>query len=80
MPSVLQWDGRRVPVHTLPEFDTYADHRMAMALAPVAVFVPGIVVRDAEVVSKSYPDFWQQFEAAGFRLADPADPMPSIEE
>ena len=78
--TILSWDGRRVPVSSLPVFDTYADHRMAMALAPVAVFVPGIVVRDAGVVSKSYPDFWTQFQAAGFRLADPAEPMPTVEE
>lgn len=78
--TVLQWDGRRVPVTSMPVFDTYADHRMAMALAPVAVYVPGIVVKNAEVVSKSYPEFWQQLEAAGFRLADPADPIPTVEE
>ncbi|MCM1066210.1 MAG: 3-phosphoshikimate 1-carboxyvinyltransferase [Muribaculaceae bacterium] len=68
--TVLSWDGRRVPVQTLPEFDTYGDHRMAMALAPVAVFVPGIVVRDVEVVSKSYPAFWEQLAAAGFVLEE----------
>ncbi|MDE6157484.1 MAG: 3-phosphoshikimate 1-carboxyvinyltransferase, partial [Muribaculaceae bacterium] len=78
--TVLSWDGRRVPVRSLPEFDTYGDHRMAMALAPVSVFVPGIVVRDAEVVAKSYPSYWQQLVDAGFRLADPSDPIPAIEE
>lgn len=78
--TVLSWDGRRVPVHTMPVFDTYSDHRMAMALAAVAVFVPGIVVKDAEVVEKSYPAFWQQLESAGFRLADPADPIPQSDE
>ncbi len=78
--TTLQWDGRRVPVTTLPEFDTYADHRMAMALAPVAVFVPGIVVKDAGVVSKSYPGFWEQFEKAGFRLVDPSEPLSTAEE
>ncbi|MDE6526072.1 MAG: 3-phosphoshikimate 1-carboxyvinyltransferase [Muribaculaceae bacterium] len=78
--TVLSWDGRRVPVRSLPEFDPYGDHRMAMALAPVSVFVPGIVVRDAEVVAKSYPSYWQQLVDAGFRLADPSDPIPAIEE
>lgn len=77
--TVLVWEGRRVPVNTMPEFDTYADHRMAMALAAVSVFIPGIVVRNAEVVSKSYPEFWQQLAAAGFVLADPSDPIPSPE-
>jgi len=53
---------------------------MAMALAPVSVFVPGIVIKDAEVVSKSYPDFWNQLEQAGFRLVDPSEPIQSAEE
>ena len=78
--TVLAWDGRRRPVAELPVFDTYADHRMAMALAPVSVFVPGIVVRDAGVVSKSYPDFWEQLQNAGFRLADPSEPLPTPEQ
>lgn len=78
--TVLTWEGRRVPITKMPEFDTYADHRMAMALAPVSVFIPGIVVRNAEVVSKSYPKFWEQLAAAGFTLADPSDPLPAPEE
>ena len=36
---------------------TYNDHRMAMAFAPLALKVP-IIIENAEVVSKSYPDFW----------------------
>ena len=78
--TTLRWDGRRVPVGELPVVDTYNDHRMAMALAPVSVFVPGIVIKDAEVVSKSYPDFWNQLEQAGFRLVDPSEPIQSAEE
>lgn len=78
--TILSWDGRRMPVRQLPEFETYGDHRMAMALAPVAVYVPGIVVRDAQVVEKSYPDFWAQLAEAGFTLADPSEPLPQNEE
>ncbi len=78
--TVLSWSGARLPVTQLPEFDTYADHRMAMALAPVSVFIPGIVVRDTEVVSKSYPAYFEHLQAAGFRLADPAEPMPEVAE
>ncbi|OYU79793.1 MAG: 3-phosphoshikimate 1-carboxyvinyltransferase [Flavobacterium sp. BFFFF1] len=47
--------------------ETYNDHRMAMAFAPLAVNVP-ITIRDAEVVSKSYPDFWKDFETMGFNV------------
>ena len=41
---------------------TYDDHRMAMAFAPLALKVP-IQIEDAEVVSKSYTDFWADFES-----------------
>ena len=77
--TTLVWDGRRVPVTQLPVFDTYSDHRMAMALAPVSVFVPGIVVKDIEVVSKSYPEYWAQLEEAGFILSDACTPLPDTE-
>lgn len=77
--TVLKWDGTRRPIHEMPVFDTHGDHRMAMALAPVAVFVPGIVVRDVEVVNKSYPEFWNHLRAAGFTLADPAEPIHEVE-
>lgn len=68
--GVLSWDGRRVPMRGLPEFDTYGDHRMAMAFAPVAFYIPGIKIRDVEVVSKSYPEFWEHLQQAGFTLVD----------
>ena len=68
--DAISWDGRRRPVAEMPEFDTYADHRMAMAFAPVALYIPGICIRDAEVVSKSYPDFWKDLAHAGFIIAD----------
>lgn len=47
---------------------TYQDHRMAMAFAPLALKVP-IVIEEAEVVSKSYPDFWKDLEHIGFQIA-----------
>ena len=40
---------------------TYNDHRMAMAFAPLMLKTP-IVIEDKEVVSKSYPEFWEQAE------------------
>ena len=45
--------------------DTYNDHRMAMAFAPLALKV-GFAVNDAMVVSKSYPDFWKDLTKVGF--------------
>ena len=41
--------------------ETYNDHRMAMAFAPLALKVP-LIINDAEVVTKSYTSFWEHFE------------------
>ena len=48
---------------------TYQDHRMAMAFAPLALKVP-IQINEAEVVSKSYPDFWEDLRKAGFTIEE----------
>ncbi len=47
--------------------DTYNDHRMAMAFAPLALKT-SLYVNDAEVVSKSYPDFWEDLKKVGFSI------------
>jgi 3-phosphoshikimate 1-carboxyvinyltransferase len=49
------------------EVETYNDHRMAMAFAPLALKVP-LRIKDAEVVSKSYPEFWEDLESIGFSI------------
>ncbi|MEJ2112901.1 MAG: 3-phosphoshikimate 1-carboxyvinyltransferase [Flavobacteriaceae bacterium] len=46
---------------------TYNDHRMAMAFAPLALKVP-IIIEDYKVVSKSYPDYWNDLESIGFKI------------
>jgi len=79
----IAWDGRRHPIFEVPTFDTYGDHRMAMSLVPVAIFLPGIVIRDYEVTGKSYPGFWDDIRNAGFTLLDAAQPLdqtPAEEE
>ena len=48
---------------------TYNDHRMAMAFAPLALKVP-IIIENAEVVSKSYPDFWVDLARLGFQTLE----------
>lgn len=82
--EALIWEGRRHPVFEMPRIDTYRDHRMAMAFAPVAIFCPGIIINDIEVVSKSYPGFWDDLSAAGFTLQDaaqaPSEPETAEEE
>lgn len=47
--------------------DTYNDHRMAMAFAPLALKT-SLYVNDAEVVSKSYPDFWEDMKNLNFEV------------
>ncbi|WP_298139327.1 3-phosphoshikimate 1-carboxyvinyltransferase [Flavobacterium sp.] len=46
---------------------TYQDHRMAMAFAPLALKT-SIIIEDAEVVSKSYPTFWEDLHSIGFQV------------
>lgn len=59
----LAWEGQTLPVNTseTPSIKTYDDHRMAMAFAPAA-FIRSIVIENPEVVSKSYPGFWDDIE------------------
>jgi 3-phosphoshikimate 1-carboxyvinyltransferase len=45
--------------------NTYEDHRMAMAFAPLALLIPEVEIEDAQVVEKSYPAFWQDLEKVG---------------
>jgi len=56
---------------SIPEkvfIDTYEDHRMAMAFAPLALIVPELEIEDFKVVEKSYPGFWNDLETAGFSV------------
>jgi 3-phosphoshikimate 1-carboxyvinyltransferase len=48
--------------------NTYQDHRMAMAFAPFALKIP-LKINDAEVVSKSYPTFWEDLKSIGFQIS-----------
>lgn len=66
--SVTQDSLRLEPINELKEnvcIDTYQDHRMAMAFAPLALRIP-MTIREAEVVSKSYVCFWEDLEKIGF--------------
>ena len=65
--DTLEWDGAKtqVPDKNI-ETETYKDHRMAMAFAPSASRVSRIIIRDAGVVTKSYPSFWDDIKKAGY--------------
>ena len=49
------------------QIETYNDHRMAMAFAPLALKTP-IIINDADVVSKSYPDYWKDLASLGIDI------------
>lgn len=50
-------------------FKTYHDHRMAMSAAILAMVFSKITIESEEVVSKSYPDFWEHLSQAGFEIS-----------
>ena len=56
-------------IHSNIKIKTYQDHRMAMAFAPLALKV-NITLEDAEVVSKSYPAFWEDLKSIGFQITE----------
>ena len=48
--------------------ETYNDHRMAMAFAPLALMTP-IIINNPDVVTKSYKDFWKDLKSLNFNLS-----------
>ncbi len=67
--NTLIWDGETCPPSFAP-IDTYEDHRMAMAFAPLAFKFPQIEINDPEVVSKSYPHYWEDLKKVGFEIEE----------
>lgn len=61
------WQLTGKPYVDLPRFATYHDHRMAMAFSLMSISGP-IRIEDPEVVIKSYPHFWENLKAIGFRV------------
>lgn len=57
----LTWDGKRTNPIPCPTISTYEDHRMAMAFAPAAIYHKELSIEHPEVVKKSYPNFWVDF-------------------
>ena len=67
--DAISWYGERTALQQEPPvINTHGDHRLAMAFAPAAVRFPGLIINEAQVVSKSYPSFWRHLEQAGFTL------------
>lgn len=66
----LSWDGERCQQADDLVINTYEDHRMAMAFAPAAMVFPGLKINEPQVVSKSYPHFWDELRRAGFTITE----------
>ena len=62
--SILEWNGERREPESHPVIATYEDHRMALSFAPAALVRPeGIEIAHPQVVSKSYPHYWEDLKA-----------------
>ena len=68
----MRWDGTRCEADPTPIIATYKDHRMAMAFAPMSLVLPSrsILIDDPCVVSKSYPNYWEDLRKAGFTIKE----------
>lgn len=66
--GVIECDARQKQTVNASDIsiETYNDHRMALAFAPVALKNPGFFIHKPEVVSKSYPNYWSDLKKAGF--------------
>lgn len=66
----LIWDGTRCEPALQDGIDTYEDHRMALAFAPAALRIDSLRINNPQVVTKSYPHFWNDLQNAGFEVVD----------
>jgi 3-phosphoshikimate 1-carboxyvinyltransferase len=64
----LAWDGKINPELCIKKtlIETYHDHRMALAFAPMALAGIPVFINDPMVITKSYPNFWNDLKKAGF--------------
>jgi 3-phosphoshikimate 1-carboxyvinyltransferase len=68
--NALIWNGERCQAKENPVIATYNDHRMAMAFAPAAFKLDSLIIDHPEVVSKSYPRYWEDLQQVGFEITD----------
>lgn len=68
----LAWDGKIKPglCTENPLIETYHDHRMALAFAPMALAGKPVFINDPMVITKSYPGFWNDLKKAGFTVSE----------
>ncbi len=68
----LLWDGEIDSTinEENPIIKTYHDHRMALAFAPMALAGINLQIENPTVVTKSYPDFWEDLKEIGFVISE----------
>jgi len=66
--SELYWNRERCEPAAGCAIDTYEDHRMALSFTPAAFRLDTIRINQPEVVTKSYPRFWEDLIKAGFEV------------
>lgn len=71
----IVWTGTRCQPEEIPIIETYNDHRMAMAFAPLCTIRPDrtLIIDHPEVVTKSYPNYWEDLKKAGFEIIEIVD-------
>ena len=68
----LAWDGTldQKLINNPPLIKTYHDHRMALAFAPAAMIYPQIIINNPQVITKSYPGYWDDLNKVGFKIGE----------
>ncbi|MDE6382636.1 MAG: hypothetical protein K2L57_07180 [Muribaculaceae bacterium] len=61
----MSWNGIRKEVLSDAEFDSHGDHRMAMSFVTASPSLGELRMRDADAVTKSFPDFYDQASRLG---------------
>ncbi|HAF28277.1 MAG TPA: 3-phosphoshikimate 1-carboxyvinyltransferase [Bacteroidales bacterium] len=67
--NTLSWNGNeKIKIPSNHIVNTYEDHRMALAFAPLSLITRELILEDPEVVAKSYPGYWKDLESVGFEI------------
>ena len=66
--DAVSWHFQTCTPQPEPRIDSHGDHRIAMSMALAATRHSGIIIKNAEVVEKSYPAFWKHLSKAGFSI------------
>jgi 3-phosphoshikimate 1-carboxyvinyltransferase len=68
----LAWDGKINPPLSSdnPMIETYHDHRMALAFAPMSLAGEPVFINDPMVITKSYPNFWNDLKKVEFAVEE----------